>query len=356
MFQVHRCILAARCEYFATMFKTRWLGRRVITLKHALVVPVAFKSILQYLYTGCLDTHIDNIKDCLRLAKQCRLQSLMDEIDDHYKRFRTFEMAKPGITVTTLTIEPNLHNTKLQEDLGKLGDLALPDELCSEIFQALGSLPFAGLQDLPIYPDICFIVEEHKFLCHKVFFCGRSDYFKALLIDHFGESYISEDNLPMVPINEISAESFRKLMYYLYQDSCELTKETVVEMLKLADQYLLQGLKRLCASNISKYIDIDTVLQILILARLFGLRRLADQCSEFMANNLHEVLRLADFVDIVRQDAANLKQREDTDTVEIIDDIRFNITNFVQTFSDMMDADEKLRMIDDFLEELDIDA
>ncbi|XP_060078482.1 ankyrin repeat and BTB/POZ domain-containing protein 1-like [Ylistrum balloti] len=356
MFPVHRCILAARCEYFATMFRTKWLGRRVITIKHSLVVPVAFKSILQYLYTGYMDTHVDNVEDCLRLAKQCRLQGLMEEIDERIKKFQSFEMLKPGVTVTTITIEPTLHNTKLQEDLGRLGDLALPNELCSDIFQALGNIPFAGLEDLPIYPDICFVVEEHKFLCHKVFFCGRSDFFKALLVDHFGESNVSEDNLPLIPINEITTENFRQLMYYLYQDSCELTKETVVDMLKLADQYLLMGLKRLCANNISKYINTDTVLQILVLARLFNLRRLADQCCEFMANNLQEVMELDDFAELVRQDAANLECREDTDTLEIIDDIRYNITNYVQTFSDMMEAEEKLRMIDDFLENMNIDA
>ncbi|XP_033745465.1 ankyrin repeat and BTB/POZ domain-containing protein 1-like [Pecten maximus] len=355
-FPVHRCILAARCNYFAEMFRTKWLGRRVITIKHALVVPDAFKSILQYLYTASLDTHIDNIEDCMRLAKQCRLQDLMDKIAARYKRFRSFEMSKPGVTITTLTIEPSIqHSIELQEDLGKLGDLALPDELCSDVFQALGSLPFTETY-LPIYPDICFMVEEHKFLCHKVFFCGRSDFFKALLIDHFGESCVSEDNLPMVTINEISAENFRQLMYYLYQDRCELTKDTVFEMLRIADQYLLPGLKRLCANNISKYINIDTVLQILALARLFNLCRLADQCSEFIANNLSEVIQMDDFAELVRQDAANLERREDTDTVEIIDDIRFNITNFIQTFSDMMEAQEKLRMIDDFLENMNIDA
>ncbi|XP_069101724.1 ankyrin repeat and BTB/POZ domain-containing protein 1-like [Argopecten irradians] len=357
MFPVHRCILAARCPYFAEMFRTKWKGRPVITLKHALVVPKAFKSILQFLYTGCLDIHIDNVEDCMRLAKQCRLQDVIDLLHARFKTFESFGMAKPGVTVTTLTIEPTRQQSaKLQADLGKLGDLALPDELCSDIFQALPSLPFSEYEDLPIYPDVCFVVEEHKFLCHKVFFCGRCDYFKALLNDHFEESYLSEENLPMIPLKEISAENFRQLMYFFYQDHCELTQDTVFEMLRLADQFLLPGLKRLCSNNIVNYINIDTVFQILSLARLFNLCRLADQCSEFMANNLSEVILMEEFAELVRQDASNLERREDTDTIEIIDDIRFNITNFVQTFSDMTEAQEKLRMIDNFLEDMNIDA
>ena len=34
----HRCILSARSSYFAELFRTRWMGRRDIVLKHRLVI------------------------------------------------------------------------------------------------------------------------------------------------------------------------------------------------------------------------------------------------------------------------------------------------------------------------------
>jgi len=36
-FHVHRCVLAARCNYFCDKFETRWQNRRVINIKNNLV-------------------------------------------------------------------------------------------------------------------------------------------------------------------------------------------------------------------------------------------------------------------------------------------------------------------------------
>ena len=63
-----------------------------------------------------------------------------------------------------------------------------------------------------------------------------------------------------------------------------------------------------------------------------------------------------DFASFVKEDALTVQKREETDSIPIIDDIRFHITNSVQTFSDMYDADEKLSSIDQFLDQLDLDA
>ena len=65
---------------------------------------------------------------------------------------------------------------------------------------------------------------------------------------------------------------------------------------------------------------------------------------------------MKEFEDLVKADAAQVSNRQETDSVDIIDDIRFHITNFVQTYGEMEDANEKLKLIDDFLERIDIDA
>lgn len=60
------------------------------------------------------------------------------------------------------------------------------------------------------------------FFLFKVFFCGRSDYFKALLNDHFGESRRLENDLPLVTLNDVPCDVFTQIMYYIYQDSCQV--------------------------------------------------------------------------------------------------------------------------------------
>ncbi len=51
-----------------------------------------------------------------------------------------------------------------------------------------------------------------------------------------------------------------------------------------------------------------------------------------------------------------MRERQETDTITIIDDIRYHITSNVQTFSAMSEANDKLAMIDELLETLGLDA
>lgn len=55
----------------------------------------------------------------------------------------------------------------------------------------------------------------------QAFFCGRSDYFKALLEDHFGENECSDD-IPVVYLHDISLDIFIRILTYIYSDSCEV--------------------------------------------------------------------------------------------------------------------------------------
>lgn len=55
--------------------------------------------------------------------------------------------------------------------------------------------------------------------CSVVFsqaiFCGRSEYFNALLRDHFSETTADNGN-PMVTIRNVPVEAFTAVVYYIY--------------------------------------------------------------------------------------------------------------------------------------------
>ena len=69
-----------------------------------------------------------------------------------------------------------------------------------------------------------------------------------------------------------------------------------------------------------------------------------------------QVISRDDFKDLVIEDASNVKSREEADSIDIIDEIRFYVSSFVLAYSEVAEADEKLRLIDDMLEELDIEG
>lgn len=54
------------------------------------VHPSAFKSLMQYIYTARLETHIEAVDDCIRLAVQCRLPLLKEELENMVNKVNSF--------------------------------------------------------------------------------------------------------------------------------------------------------------------------------------------------------------------------------------------------------------------------
>ncbi|KAM3871654.1 ankyrin repeat and BTB/POZ domain-containing protein 1 [Diretmus argenteus] len=352
IFLAHRCVLSARSEYFSAMFETKWKGKNLITLKHPLINPAAFGAILQYFYTGYMDIDVSLVEDCRRLAKQCKMGDLIDELENKCKQVYEFVSNKPGTCVKVLTLEPQ--KCRLQEEMAQLADCALP----AELRVGFGELPFDRIDNFPSYPDICFRVDGYNFLCHKAFFCGRSDYFKALLEDHFseGEMLQSQPSTPVLTLHNISHEIFIRLLYYIYSDDTELTTENVFDVLCVADMYLLPGLKRLCGKTLAKTICEDNVVHMWKTAKLFRLSRLEDQCTEFMAKIIEKLVEQAEFAELIREDAESVEERHETDSIPLVDDIRYHIASNVQTYSDIEEANQKLGALEELLASIDLEC
>ena len=74
------------------------------------------------------------------------------------------------------------------------------------------------------------------------------------------------------------------------------------------------------------YITDSTALPYLAEAIRLEADRLADACLRVIAQNLNEFVDEPQFSDLVRESAASVEARQDVDSVPIIDDIRFFIT------------------------------
>ncbi|XP_068191257.1 ankyrin repeat and BTB/POZ domain-containing protein 1 isoform X1 [Antennarius striatus] len=348
----HRFVLSARSEYFTEMFETKWKGKSLITLKHPLVNPAAFRAILQYVYTGRMDIDISLLEDSRRLAKQCKMSDLLEKLQSKCKQVYDYVSSKPGICVKVLSLEPD--SCQLQEDMAQLADSAIPTELRV----GFGELPFDKVECFYTYPDICFRVGSYNFLCHKAFFCGRSDYFKALLEDHFseGEQLQSQPSIPVITLHNISHEVFIDVMYYIYTNDPELKVDNAFEVLCVADMYLLPDLKHLCGKMLAQTLCEDNVVCMWKTAKLFRLTRLEDQCTEFMAKTIERLVEQPEFADIIEEDAKSLEERQENDSLPLVDEIRYHITSNVKTFSEIEEAQQKLEVLDDLLSNINIEC
>ncbi|XP_012517407.1 PREDICTED: ankyrin repeat and BTB/POZ domain-containing protein 1 [Propithecus coquereli] len=137
---------------------------------------------------------------------------------------------------------------------------------------------------------------------------------------------------------------------------CNLPPEAACDVLAAADMFLLPGLKRLCGRSLAQLLDEDSVVRVWRVAKLFRLARLEDQCAEFMAKVVDKLVAREDFAEAVREEAAAVAARQETDSIPLVDDIRFHVAGTVQTRSAVEEARRRLRALEDLLASMGLDC
>ncbi|KAB7497739.1 Ankyrin repeat and BTB/POZ domain-containing protein 1 [Armadillidium nasatum] len=222
-FKLHCCILSARSSYFSDMFSSRWLNRRKIYVNNDLVDPTAVEKVMKYIYTGRFECSLEMTDICLTVANNFKLPKFKTELDEAIHRAKFLQIEKQGrVQITMVVIEPEDSNNGVETDFRELVQSTLPPEL--RVWPT--EMPFCH-REIPVFADVCFIVQGLQFMCHKVFFCHRSEYFKALIKDHFNETqWYNEDSnescsIPIVTLHRFSIEVFTVLISYLYTNVVE---------------------------------------------------------------------------------------------------------------------------------------
>ncbi|OWA52724.1 Ankyrin repeat and BTB/POZ domain-containing protein 1 [Hypsibius exemplaris] len=357
-FRFHRCVLAARSRYFYERFASKWKHRDVIRNNHPLVDPDAFRAVMEYIYTGRLQIDVGLVDDCLRLARQFGLDTLDARLNLQKAQATFFVKTKFTTRIanqwTTLVVEPQIGSNELHYNFGNLARHAIPDVGSSGDVDDLSLDEDAFWSGLS---DVIFDVEQKRFRCHKVFVCNRSEYLRALVTDHFHESVVTATGIPVIKVGGVTADIFRAVVQFIYQDFVtDLTAENVLDLLDTAELYLLPGLKKQCATVIAANLDRNCVIPILRTARALQLPRLQAVCVQFVASHIELLVREPELKKLIAEDAAQVSNREDTDTIEVVDDIRCCITNNLQTLSQTEEAHARLLLIDALLQELGLDA
>lgn len=138
--------------------------------------------------------------------------------------------------------------------------------------------------------------------------------------------------------------------------SLQLPPELAYDVLSVADMYLLPGLKQLCGRSLAQLLDEDSVVGVWRVAKLFGLARLEDQCTKYMARVIEKLVQQEDFVEAVREEAAAVAGRQETDSIPLVDDIRFHMGSLVQTCHAMEQAAQRLRVLEELLVSIGLDC
>ncbi|KAI1099582.1 hypothetical protein F4804DRAFT_321526 [Jackrogersella minutella] len=176
----------------------------------------------------------------------------------------------------------------------------------------------------------------------------RSPYFETMFSGPFREAQSSE-HLLIIKIDCIP-EVLEVIITFLYTEKIECPLELGLDLLYASDMLLLDKLKNKAAVAISTLgsgnnnvlvdrthvhegdgvaeIDVEPINVYDVIHAAWDLRvqRLEEFAARYLAYRLEDYIDEEEFMELIQESASRLKTREETDTVELLDDIRYYLS------------------------------
>lgn len=344
---LHKFVLAARSPYFCTKLAA---APETATWKlPATTPPEAFAAAIRYLYlgeaprelrsgpgTGFTEsevfTGIDKISKYLEI--EGLVESLLDSGDRRRARQRrTTELGK-GRDQIEEWFRENVLGNRVVIETSKVNEVNWDrnNAIFADVLLRADELPDDGedaaADELP---------KSTLFPCHRAMLL-RSEFFQTMFTSAFREAHI-KDQLHIIDV-DCSPEVLEIILTFLYTERADFPLEIAVDVLFAADMLFIEKLKTKAAVVISTLgsgvsqaeaartrgtqdeddIDIYAIIRAAWLTRV---QRLEEFAARFLAYRLEAHIDAPEFAELIQESAARIKARQETDSIELLDDIRF---------------------------------
>uniref|UniRef100_F6HQ83 BTB domain-containing protein n=1 Tax=Vitis vinifera TaxID=29760 RepID=F6HQ83_VITVI len=133
--------------------------------------------------------------------------------------------------------------------------------------------------------DVTFLVEGRKrFYAHRICLLASSDAFRAMFDGGYREKDAQDIEIP-----NIRWDVFELMMRYIYTGSVDVNLDIAQDLLRAADQYLLEGLKRLCEYAIAQDISVENVSLMYELSEAFNAMTLRHTCILYILEHFEKL-------------------------------------------------------------------
>ncbi|KAI9367481.1 hypothetical protein BJX61DRAFT_547448 [Aspergillus egyptiacus] len=362
---LHKFILAARSPYFRQKLKaapgtTTWKLPTTIP-------PQAFGTAIKYLYlgepprdlrsgpgTGFTESEVFAGID--KIAKHLEISTLVDSIVDSGDRRLARQRRSIEITRGRDQLEEWFHENVLRNkmvvDTSKVSDikwdhknpifadvLLQADESPEDVDRRSNGAETTGLPIGPIGSSD--VVQESQkstlFPCHRAMLL-RSEFFQTMFNSPFREAHMKE-HLHIIPV-DCSPDVLEIILTFLYTERADFSLDIAVDVLFAADMLFIEKLKTKAAVVIStlgsgnmsqadaaktrgeEEDDID-IYSIIRAAWMTRVQRLEEFAARYLAYHLEAHIDSPEFAELIQESASRIRKRQETDSIELLDDIRF---------------------------------
>ncbi|KAJ5813623.1 uncharacterized protein N7503_000373 [Penicillium pulvis] len=360
---LHKFILAARSPYFrgklaAAPESTTWKLPSNVS-------PDAFTAAIRYLYlgepprelksgpgTGFTESEVFAAID--KISKYLEIQSLMDSILDSGDRRmarqrRTLELAK-GRDQMEEWFRTNVLGNKM----------VINTSQSSQVKWDRNNTIFADVllqaDELPDEVEKGQAPKSVLFPCHRAMLL-RSEFFQTMFSSSFREAQIT-DHLHIIDV-DCAPDVLEIVLTFLYTERADFPLEVAVDVLFAADMLFIEKLKTKAAVVISTLgsggmsqaeaaktrgkddddIDIYAIMRAAWLTRV---QRLEEFAARFLAYRLEAHIDTPEFAELIAESASRIKARQETDSIELLDDIRFYLNERFRLRFDDAGLDEMM--------------
>ncbi|EFY87311.1 ankyrin repeat and BTB/POZ domain-containing protein 1 [Metarhizium acridum CQMa 102] len=377
-FNLHKFLLASRTPYFRKKLEAQ---PETPSWNLANTIPVeAIQIVLRYLYLGDLPRDLvpagssiseeDVVRGLDKISKQLEVEHLweailagndrrlarqryQDEEERALKQIGDFFASKVLGSKMVVDTE-RVNDVKWKYDNPAFADVLLrADETYDEDSQ---DTPVLNGQGIPIgtgrRPRKSALYPVHKAMLI------RSGYFDRMFSGDFVESHRSE-NLHVVTV-DCTPPVLELVLTFLYTENTTCPLEHALDLLYTADMLFLDALKSKAAQAIStlgsgtssvlvdrthkhahglangtkhaeqqaELVEMEPINIYDVIHAAWDLRvqRLEEFAARYLATRLEDYIDDPDFQELIRESAERIQRREETDTIELLDDIRYYLS------------------------------
>lgn len=148
----------------------------------------------------------------------------------------------------------------------------------------------------PTLSDVTFVIGGKRFYAHRICLHSSSDAFRAMFDGGYKERDAKDIEIP-----NIRWDVFELMMRFIYTGSVDVNLEIAQDLLRAADQYLLEGLKRLCEFTIAQDIRVDNVSLMYDLSEAFNAVSLRNACILFVLENFDKLNAKTGYKDLIER-------------------------------------------------------
>lgn len=374
-FALHKFLLSARSPYFRRKLAGA-PGTETWRLPSSLPIE-SFRIVMQYLYLdeiprdivgpGSENTEEEVLKGIDRISKDLEVEKLWESMlamnDRRLTRQRYQDEVNRAQEQLRSFFETDILGNKMVVEQGELDEVKWPrtNSIFADCLLAAYEPAPSTPEDAPRGPTLPSEAKSTPagipapsrkavvFPAHRAMLI-RSPYFETMFSSAFKEAQESE-YLHVITV-DCAPDVLRLVLSFLYTETANCPLDLALDVLYAADMLFLDKLKGKAVTAISTLgsatanalvdrthgqeggegaegeVEVEpiNIYDVIHAAWDLGVQRLEEFAARYLAYRLEDYIDEEEFAELIRLSAGRIEEREETDTIELLDDIRYYLS------------------------------